>query len=214
MANPALNLLGHQFGYLTVIRRAGTTQGTATQCALWLCQCVCGNKVVRRSQYLRAAHRTHPRSCGCHHGNETHKMSSSRPYNVWHGMLGRCLNPLNKDWKNYGGRGITVCKRWQDSFENFWVDMQEGYSPELTLGRANNTRGYSKANCRWETTTEQSNNTRVNRVLNTPKGRMTLAQAARVFGIKKVTLHARIVRYGWEVKKACNTPVGKRTYMT
>lgn len=214
MANPAKNLLGHRFGYLTVIQRAGTTQGTSTQCALWLCQCVCGNKVVRRSQYLRAAHRTHPRSCGCHHGNETHRMSSSRQYNVWRSMLGRCLDPSDKDWENYGGRGITVCKRWRSAFVNFWADMQEGYSPKLTLGRINNTRGYSKANCRWETPTEQSNNRRTNRILRTPKGRMTLTQAARVFGVSKNTLYARISRYKWGVKKACVTPVKKRMYMT
>lgn len=204
MANPAKNLIGQTFGFLTVIQREGTTVGTITKCATWKCQCTCGNIVVRRSQYLRAPHRTHPRSCGCHHGNRTHGMSNTVLFYKWSGMLDRCYNTSCKDFKNWGARGITVCARWRKSFENFYLDMGSTYKPGLSLGRINNSKGYSPHNCRWETAKEQSNNTRCNIFINTPKGRMTIKQAAEAYKIKPITLYARIRRYGWTTQRALN----------
>ena len=205
MANLATSLLGKTYGYLTVVARAGTTENIASQCALWLCHCVCGKQVVRRSQYLRAKHRKHPRSCGCHHGNEKHKLSSSRTYRSWSAMRRRCLNTLDKDWRNYGGRGITVCEAWQTTFQPFLDDM--GIRPAgKTLGRIDNQRGYCKANCRWESAAEQGQNTRQNRIIQTPAGLLTITKAATTYGIKKGTLFARLNR-GWDVAKAISAPV-------
>lgn len=206
MANPAKDLIGQRFGYLTVISRAGTTVGTVTQCALWLCKCKCGAEVVRRSQYLRSKHRTHPRSCGCHHGNETHKMANSSAFNIWSKMKQRCTRQRDKDWRNYGGRGITVCDRWLAAFELFWEDMGPSYIPGLTLDRIDNAKGYSQENCRWATVATQANNRRTNNRVVTPAGEMTAAQAADHYGINRVTFYARIGRYKWAVEKACLTP--------
>lgn len=204
MPMPAVDLTGQRFGYLTVVERNGSTSGR-TRCARWLCQCDCGQQVTRTSQYLRSKHRTHPRSCGCHHGNETHKMSDGRPYRVWTHMRRRCTDPSYPDWGNYGARGITVCPQWLESFEVFWADMQDGYSPHLTLGRIDNEGGYAPENCRWETARQQGNNKRSNVIIDTPKGPMTLAQAARAYNIKPITLQARIRRYGWSVERALHT---------
>jgi hypothetical protein len=74
-------------------------------------------------------------------------------------MRARCRNPKHKSWKNYGGRGIEVCARW-DSFQNFLDDMGPRPSPTHTLERRRNNRGYSKSNCRWATWAEQSHNRR------------------------------------------------------
>lgn len=193
MAMPAKDLIGLKFGYLTVLERRGSSTGM-TKKARWLCRCECGGQVVRESQYLRSKHRTHPRSCGCHHGNETHKLSQTRPYQIWVSMRRRCFDPQDKDWPNYGGRGITVCKRWQTEFALFWEDMRVGYSAALTLGRRDNDKGYSAANCRWETVQQQANNRRGNVRIHTPLGEMTVSEAARAFHLKPITIYKRMER--------------------
>lgn len=206
MAHPALELTGKQFGYLTVLKRHGTTSG-ATQKATWLCLCDCGTEVVRESQSLRSRHRPNARHCGCRHGSllVQHGMSETRPYRIWQGMRERCTNPADKDYPNYGGRGIGVCAPWLESFQNFWNDMRHGYEDNLTLGRVRNSGPYSPENCRWETGRQQSNNKRNNVIVETPMGQMTLTQAARAYGLAVGTLHARIYRYKWDVQTALST---------
>jgi len=191
MAMPAKNLVGQVFGYLTVLRRAGTNQSNK---ATWVCQCECGNIVTRESQYLRTKHRPEPRSCGCRHGNQTHKMSRTRPYGIWQNMKRRCTDPKDKDWGNYGARGITVCAAWLDSFDAFWADMAAGYSPLLTLGRKDNDAGYSPTNCQWETARMQANNRRGNVRIQTPVGLLTVAEAAREYGLQRQTIYQRLRR--------------------
>jgi hypothetical protein len=209
MAMPAIDLTGQRFGYLQVIERNGSTGGRI-KCARWLCKCDCGSEVTRTSQYLRAKHRTHPRSCGCHHGNDTHKLTRTRPYRIWSGMKRRCIDVNDKDFRNYGARGVTVCDTWLGGFAAFWKDMAAGYSAKLTLDRIDNNGPYSPENCHWATCKEQSRNTRRTRMLDTPMGVMPLVDAAIVYGLLPVTLHARITRYKWDVQRALLTPAGKR----
>lgn len=203
---PAKDLTGQKFGYLTVIRREGTTT-VGTQRATWLCQCDCGNEVVRVSQSLRLTTRPNGNHCGCRWGvwNKTHGLSTSRPYNTWAGMKLRCTDPKNKDWPNYGARGITVCPQWLESFEAFWADMQHGYEAHLTLGREDNDGPYNAQNCRWETSLQQGNNKRTSRIIETPAGAMTVANAAMFYGLKRITLYRRLDA-GWSVERAIVPP--------
>lgn len=198
MANPPKDLNGMTFGYLTVVGRHGSTTWTKKRQATWLLRCVCGAQVVRAQASLTSNTRGAKKSCGCRHREmllnawNSHGMTGHPAWVTWQQMRQRCTNPENKDWKNYGGRGVTVCKRWADSFAAFWEDMGPTWALGLTLDRRNNDVGYTKRNCRWATAEQQSNNTRVNRWLTTPDGRMTVAQASRRYGIKRVTLYARL----------------------
>ncbi len=205
MVMTVVDLIGQRFGFLTVLRRAPQSLARV-KTARWVCVCDCGTVVERQSQYLRKKSRVYARSCGCRHGNETHKMTDTRPHRTWVAMRHRCSDPKNKDYKNYGARGITVCARWQESFENFWADMAAGYSADLTLDRVDVNGPYTPENCRWATAKQQSNNRRSNVMLDTPKGRMTTAQAAQVYGLKPVTLYARLNRYKWPLMRALTEP--------
>jgi hypothetical protein len=129
-------------------------------------------------------------------------------YHAWQHMRARCNNPKHKSFKNYGGRGIAVCKRW-DSFAAFLADMGLRPSPKHSLERKNNDRHYSPSNCKWATKIEQVNNTRVNRRI-TFRGRtLTVSQWAKEIGIKPNTLHCRLVQYGWPPSRALSPEYGR-----
>lgn len=202
MPNPPKDLTGKVFGYLTVIGRAGSTTWTKKRQATWLLRCVCGARVIRAKNALTSPNRGGLKSCGCRRremilaATGTHGMTGHPAWVTWNNMLSRCRNPKDKDWRNYGARGIDVCARWAESFANFWEDMGASWTLGMTLDRVDNSGNYEKANCRWATVSEQSNNRRGNVVIQTPNGRMTVAQASREFGVKAITIHKRIER-GW-----------------
>ena len=112
-------------------------------------------------------------------------------YEVWAGMRDRCNNPRNSAFHRYGGRGIKVCPRWDD-YACFERDMLDTWKPGLTLDRKNNDKGYSKANCRWATMTEQGRNKSNTAFMNTPKGQMRIKDAAIEFNLDYSTLIKRV----------------------
>lgn len=124
----------------------------------WLFRCDCGKeKVISVSRVKRGT----TKSCGClfkKGNNLKHGMCKKRTYTSWRGMKNRCLNPKNISYKNYGGRGITICPRWL-KFENFFIDMDER-PKNKSLDRIDNSGNYCKSNCKWSTRTEQNNNKR------------------------------------------------------
>ena len=109
-------------------------------------------------------------------------------------MKERCLLPTAQAWENYGGRGIKVCDRWLESFENFWEDMSKDYRPGLSLDRIDVDGNYCPENCRWVSDKLQARNKRSNRLVKTPLGVITVAEASERFGIGVTTLIYRLDR--------------------
>ena len=134
-----------------------------TKLRTYLCLCVCG----RFKEIIGANLRTGgTKSCGCK-GAEirravsmTHGMRQKREYRAWMGLKARCLCPTNKDYRHYGGRGITVCDRWKESFEAFYSDMGDKPTLRHSIDRIDVNGNYEPENCKWSTPKEQAMNKR------------------------------------------------------
>lgn len=206
MGKPQMvNRVGARFGRLTVLKHEGVRAGHR----YWRCKCDCGEMRIVESGNLTSGN---TQSCGCWqkevtgNANSTHgytRGKGSTTYAVWCSMLARCNNPNTKAFKDYGGRGVTVCRRWL-KFENFLVDM--GEKPEgLTLDRKNNNKNYSKRNCRWVTRKDQNRNRRSNIHL-THKGKTKLlVEWAELLGFSRSALYHRYDR-GWPVDRILTQP--------
>ena len=207
-----IDLIGKKFGKLEVLKRATNSKSGLTR---WLCQCDCGNKTIVLSSHLT---RSNTRSCGCLqkeraiNSNTKHghciEGKQTKIYGVWQEIIQRCINPKHRQWKDYGGRGITICKRWM-KFENFLEDMGE-CPPGNSIDRKNNGKGYFKDNCHWATRKQQQRNTRKNRLITFNGKNKCISEWAEEFNIHPRTLHNRIYKLGWSIEKALTIPVRKR----
>ncbi len=205
------SLEGMVFDRLTVLKEHGRTN---TGRITWKCKCSCGNISYPTTTDLRSGHSTscgHCRRAESNKGRGTHNLSNSRLYKILHGMKTRCFNKDVDAYKNYGGRGITICQEWLDDFMNFynWA-INNGYKKKLTLERNDVNGNYCPENCSWIPKAEQSLNTRANKWVEY-KGKLV-----RVVDIanEQTTLPPRTVRSrinnGWDVDEALSKPFGYR----
>ena len=212
-----IDLSGQKFGRLLVLERA-ENHGRQTY---WKCRCDCGNIKEINGAKLKNGH---TKSCGClntkrkvesniqRNYNNTHGMSDTRIYRIYHKMYLRCYFKVNPAYPNYGGRGITICQEWlgEHGFENFaeW-SIKNGYDDNLSIDRKDNDKGYSPDNCRWATAKEQANNTR-STVFLTYKGETKPASEwAEITGIRQDTLTTR-KRNGWSDEECIEVPLNSR----
>jgi hypothetical protein len=210
-----IDLTGQKFERLTVILRKDIANDGHI---LWLCKCKCGKEIIISSHSLKSGN---TKSCGClqkellikrltKHGHLKNR-KTSKTYNIWRDMIQRCTNSNYKEYKYYGGRGLTVCERWrgENGFINFLEDMGEPPGPEYQIDRINNNLGYYKENCRWTTAKQNSRNKRNNRFITLNDKTKCIAEWAEELIIYYRTILSRL-RYGWSIEKALTTPVEKK----
>lgn len=187
------NLIGERFGRLVVIKQGGRTNQNAIK---WVCQCDCGN-----TKEVSIGHLTNgdTKSCGClakeyigklalKHGHSKNGVVSAEYY-AWKGMNNRCYNEKYYLYHRYGGRGIKVCDRWLESFENFYEDMGDRPSNKYSLDRINNDGNYEPSNCRWATQKQQSSNKENNKWIEYGNKKMIQSEWARELNIENKKLH-------------------------
>lgn len=203
------DLIGHVFGRLRVIRFLGTKREASRTFSYWLCKCICGRKLEVRRGSLTSGNTI---SCGCYkeenNSNFRHghcKGGPSTEYKSWQDMLARCYNKHNKNYSDYGGRGITVCKRWLKSFDKFLADL--GSKPKgYTLERKRVNGNYTPNNCCWASRKTQSNNRRNTKFIIAFGIRVSIKRAAELAGINFTTLKSRLQK-GLDPEDALTKPV-------
>ena len=201
-------IIGKKFGRLTVIKKMENNK--------YLCKCDCGNETVVYASNLITGH---TKSCGCNKkysgkNLKTHGLSKLRLYKIWKDIKERCYKSNNKAYKNYGGRGITICEEWKNDFKAFhdWA-FANGYDEnaeygKCTIDRINSNGNYEPNNCRWIDIKEQARNKRNNALFTYNNETYCIAEWAEKFKIRYNTLWARLNIYKWDIKKALITKQG------
>lgn len=217
MSGKFIDLTGQKFGRLTVVEHVNSEQNTKNRSAKWLCLCECGNYKIVCSKSLKNGD---TKSCGCYKKelnrqrmisrNMTHGHSNERLHFVWRGIKKRCYNPNHVEYKNYGGRGIKLCKEWHDySVFREWA-YSNGYDEnaergKCTIERIDNDKDYCPENCKFASMKEQANNKSSNRYISYNNKTQTVAQWADELNIRQETLRRRMQR-GWSIERTLSTP--------
>lgn len=176
----------------------------------WHCKCDCGNEVDVRSDGLSTGQ---TKSCGCLHKEVVsklktkHKKCNTRLYDSWTDLKQRCYNKHNNRYKNYGGRGITVCDEWRNNFQSFydWA-MSNGYQENLTIDRIDVNGNYEPSNCRWIDRKTQQRNTTRNRYITIGGETHCVSEWCEILNLKDRTVRSRL-NYGWSIEKALELEV-------
>lgn len=203
------NLIGVKYNNLTIIEEVDAifTKG-GNKKRMISCRCNCG---VEKTLVMSEVINGYVKSCGCYSRvlakenttirNTKHKMYGTSEYNTWQSMKKRCLNPNHKAYDYYGGRGITVCDSWINSFPNFYNDMGSKPNKDSSLDRIDNEKGYFKENCRWASKKTQTRNQRNNRNLTIDGETKTIGEWSEISGIKWQTIHHRAFISNWKDKE-------------
>lgn len=205
MASPISVKSGDRFDRLVAVEMVPRGKSMSW----WRVRCDCGTeKVVRMSAVTRGD----TRSCGClireitAARSRSHGKSRDLIYQVWTSLVKRCCNPKTSNFADYGGRGITVCDRWRNSFEAFLEDMGPRPSPKHSIDRIDNDGNYEPGNCRWATWTVQARNRRGGRLVEIDGEVLPLKEAAERHGVPYHRVHRRI-QNGWALTDALGKPV-------
>lgn len=211
------DLTGQRFGRLLVIERNPINSNDGH--VRWDCLCDseyegCGKTVPITSNVLKKGTTV---SCGCYKRelSTKHGMHGCPEYSIWKGIKQRCYNEKHHKYKAYGSRGIAMCEEWLCDFEAFYRDMGPRPSPEHSIERKDNNKGYSKENCEWATRLVQANNTRRN-VFYLYNGKCrTVANWHRELDLDKLGISVHLIhgrlKSGWSFEKAITTSPNKAT---
>ena len=211
MSHNFIDLTEMTFGRWTVL---SASQSRQHKSVMWFCKCICGKIKEVNGHALR---RGISKSCGCMRDelsakrNAKHGGARLSEYSVWSRMKNRCFNKGGQDYKDYGGRGISICNRWlgDDGFKNFLDDMGERPSAFHSIERLDFNGNYSPENCCWATSKEQTRNYRRNIFVELLGGEMCLKEACERAGANYKTVYQRL-RRGWTLKRAIEEPLSTR----
>ena len=205
------DLAGQKFNNFKVIEYAYTKNKRG----YWKCKCLCGKIRNVETYKLKTGI---IKSCGCLNMNKKgkenflfkHGLTDERLYSTWDNMKSRCYNIKNKRYKNYGGRGICVCKEWKNNFLSFynWA-MENGYQDDLTIDRIDVNGDYEPNNCRWVTIKEQANNKTTNHIIEYKGEKHTLSEWSRLLpiNISQTLLKYRLDKLNWSIEDTFTKPV-------
>lgn len=204
-----MKIVGKTFGRLTVLGRDLSKYGTGT---FWICKCSCGTTGSFRGKSLVSGN---TQSCGClqrevrasngkqnvkHGRGSSQKGRRDKTYAAWFCMKSRCQRTADLEYQRYGGRGVTVCARWQD-FQKFFSDMGE-CPPEHTLDRKDPWGNYEPGNCRWATRSQQSQNLRTTRKFLFGETMWSLTELSVAFDVSREKLKYRLCEKSLTVAQA------------
>lgn len=192
------DIVGKKFGRLTVIKFIPKPEREDYR-RQWLCKCECDNLVQVNGSKLRNGH---TKSCGClereliGNVNRKYKHKDLRLYRIWKAIQQRCSDVNGREYHNYGGRGIRVCKEWLNAKQGFdrfyeWA-IENGYTNKLTIDRIDTNKGYSPENCRWVTNKTQQNNKRNNVILTYNGESHTMKEWSELLSVNYSTLRYHI----------------------
>lgn len=205
----SIDLIGLIFGKLTVIK-----EGRHQNKFHWECKCECGNiKMVRPYNLINGI----SKSCGCYRRENSKKINTKHGlndhiiYRLFQGMKRRCFNKNNKDYINYGARGITICKEWLNSVQVFydWC-MSNGYMEGLQIERKENDKGYSPDNCIFVTGVINNRNKRNNVYIEFNGKQYRPFELEAIYKIPAKNLRDRVLYRNWTIEKALTTPIATR----
>ncbi len=195
---------------LTFIHEIDRRDRDKSKMALY--QCSCENKTLVELSIIRV-NRNAVKSCGCLKSSKNrsqrfirHGMTKSTEYIIYLGIKARCLNKNSDSYGDYGGRGITICDRWLECFENFYADMGDRPSMEYSIHRVDNDGNYEPGNCIWATIDVQANRKRNNRILPFNGESLTISEWSKKTGLPRSTIKNRLRLLHWSIEKTLTTP--------
>ena len=207
--------IGKKYNRLTVIGFDKKIYTSRQQSWMWRVRCDCGNeRVVNPVKLISGA----TKSCGCMKIDRMkaytekyrvkHGGRHERLYAIWHGMKERCYTATNKDYKNYGGRGIAICNEWKDDYAAFreWAESN-GYKDDLTIERKDYNADYCPQNCTWIPLIDQAKNRRGNVMVDYGGRTWVLSELCKEKGLPYGTIHHRLKFYGWPIERAIEEPI-------
>ena len=195
--NSKYGLIGKKFERLTVIKRAENSKSGQTR---WFCKCDCGNETIVWGNHLRSGH---TKSCGCIQKESVkrikhykkHGLHGIRLYRIWNGIKNRTnLSNKNIAYKNYSGRGITICEEWKEFMPFYNWAINNGYQDNLTIDRIDVNGNYEPKNCRWATMKEQQNNKRNNRFITYNGEKHTISEWKNIYNLSDSVVNNKLYK--------------------
>lgn len=207
--------IGEKFGRLTILKEGTAVKyGKTTMRKVW-CRCDCGTEKEIDFNSIRCGRST---SCGCFNREHAKKLHTTHgkamletgvrhpDYCIWMKMKSRCLNPNDKSYSNYGGRGITVCDRWKESFEHFITDMGWRPNNRYSIERIDYNGDYCPENCRWVHKSEQTKNTRRVKLIDYNGSKYCLTELCKILELPYSTMRHRVYDLNIPFEEAIKYP--------